>query len=313
MNQPFLIPSSIADPEQCPLCEGEETVTDIYNGENTCTNCGCVLNDVTGIIERSRYGYTNHRSETYRPDTRSHGSGRRPSIYDFGLSTYINGNKDANGTTLSRETAVEMKRLQRQDNRTKVDASALRNLTVAMSELDRMVSALNLSIAVKEDAALIYRQALKKDLVRGRSIDAFVAASLYASCRVKKVPRPLKDVCETSKRTYKEVSMTYRLLLRELKIRAPIDNPIMYVPSLAASIGLNMSLERAAVDILKKAKKQRVLAGKDPRGVAAAALYLASKLAGEQIIQSTIAKAADTTEVTLRNRYRSLKKALNIV
>jgi transcription initiation factor TFIIB len=49
------------------------------------------------------------------------------------------------------------------------------------------------------------------------------------------------------------------------------------------------------------------LVGKDPRGMAAAALYMACKANEENVIQKDIAYAAGTTEVTLRNRLRDLK------
>jgi len=242
-----------------------------------------------------------------------HGSGARESLFDKGINTFINGTRDSNGTQLSQETVQEMRRLQRQDNRSKVNESTLRNLSFAMAELDRLASTLKLPIAVKEDAAVLYRRALKLDLIRGRSIDAFIAASLYAACRMLGIPRPLKTVVDESKRTHKEVSMTYRMMLTKLDLKVPVDNPLMYVSGLAHKLGINRRTELKAVEILVEAKKKHALAGKDPRGVAAAALYLASELRGERVVQRKVSKAAETTEVTLRNRYRGLKKALCIV
>jgi transcription initiation factor TFIIB len=189
----------------------------------------------------------------------------------------------------------------------------MRNLSVAMAELDRLSYALNLSDNVKEGAATLYRKALTLDLVRGRSIDAFVAASLYAACRLLQVPRPLSLVCDESKRTRKEVSMTYRLLLTELDLKPPIDSPFKYVSVLAHDLEISRPTERRAVTLLEEAKAKKGLIGKDPRGLAAAALYLACELNGERVVQRRVAKRAETTEVTLRNRYRGLKKVLGIV
>ena len=47
-------------------------------------------------------------------------------------------------------------------------------------------------------------------------------------------------------------------------------------------------------------------------GLAGAALYIASHLEGEGKSQPTVAKAAEVTEVTLRNRYKSLKSSLKL-
>jgi transcription initiation factor TFIIB len=310
MSQLFLTQPLTFEPvDPCPLCGTEEGfITDVYTYEEICTTCGCVVNDILLIR-----GVNNRNYNQDRGNKRRHGEGAKPSVYDKGMNTFITGKKDAYGTPLNRETMKNIKRLQKQDNRSKINESVMRNLSVAMMELDRLITNLNLPDYIKEDAALIYRRALKKDLIRGRSIDAFIAASVYAACRMQSIPRPLKTVAEESKRLYKEVSMTYRMLLEELNLKPPVDRPLKYVSKLAIKLEIPRPTELKAVEILKEAGKMRVLSGKDPRGVAAAALYLASELNGEKVVQSTIARAAETTEVTLRNRYRGLKKALSIV
>ena len=62
----------------------------------------------------------------------------------------------------------------------------------------------------------MYRKALEKGLVRGRSISALVAAALYAACRDTETPRTLKDVANASNIKKKDVARCYRLLIREL-------------------------------------------------------------------------------------------------
>jgi len=311
-----MTPTSLTEPltvnviNPCPLCDGEDTVVDRYNHEEICISCGCVVNDLT--LNRGVNAMT-YNANQGNVDSRRHGSGAYSSIFDKGLNTIISGNRDSAGSHLSQDTVQSMRRLQRQDNRSKLNESVMRNLSVAMAELDRLSYALNLSDNVKEGAATLYRKALTLDLVRGRSIDAFVAASLYAACRLLQVPRPLSLVCDESKRTRKEVSMTYRLLLTELNLKPPIDSPFKYVSVLAHDLEISRPTERKAVTLLEEARKQKSLIGKDPRGLAAAALYLACELNGERVVQRRVAKRAETTEVTLRNRYRGLKKALGIV
>ncbi len=47
-------------------------------------------------------------------------------------------------------------------------------------------------------------------------------------------------------------------------------------------------------------------------GLAAAALYLSCVENGESLTQRDIAEAANVTEVTIRNRYKTLKTPHNI-
>jgi len=244
-------------------------------------------------------------------NTRSRtGLGSSLTLYDKGLSTVFKGDRDASGRKLNNEARLKMDRLRRYDNRSKFDETWRRNLSIAMAELDRMSVTLHIPSNIKEQAALIYRKALKADLIRGRSIDAFVAASIYAACRAAEVPRPIKKVSEASTRDHSEVARTYRLLIRELKIRMPIDEPMKFVPSIAAKLNLRRDTEQKAVDILKSAKIKKGISGKDPRGLAAAALYMACLANDDKRIQKEVALAAGTTEVTLRNRLRGLEASI---
>jgi transcription initiation factor TFIIB len=299
-------PSESKEPQGCPLCGETRIYTDMYSGEEVCTKCGLVINDppVSYLKENYSHNYEEHEEHT------RHGTYITQSAFDRGFNTVIQGAKDHFGTPLSNEAAMNMRRLQRQDNRSKMDDTVTRNLNVAMMELDRLSTALHLPNLAKEYAAYTYRKALSADLVRGRSIDSFVTASVYVACRMLRIPRSLKLVAEESKRDYQEVSMTYRLLLKELNIRAPLDEPQKYIPRLASILNVPRSTERLAMNILIAAKKTPAVTGKDPRGVAGAALYYALDLTGEKMVQRRIAKASDTTEVTLRNRYRELKRVL---
>jgi len=293
----------------CPNCGGSTLISDRETGETVCASCGFVITE--NIMDLGpEYRVFNFQESK---DRRRTGTGYSMSIYDKGLSTVIKGDKDALGKRLDFETQRRMRRLQRQDNRSKVNETHARNLSIAMAELDRMVFELHLPQNVKENAALIYRKALKRDLIRGRSIDAFVAASIYAACRLLKIPRPLREVSRVSKRMHSEVAMTYRLLHRELNLKPPVDGPYKFIPSIASKLSVNQPTEQLAVKILKKADEIKALTGKDPRGLAAAALYMACQETKEKRVQRVIAEAAGTTEVTLRNSYRGLKVALDEV
>ena len=290
----------------CTRCGSRNLVSDMEKGEIVCANCGLVVDEL--LIDRGPEWRAFTAEER---DSRSRtGQGASYSLYDKGLSTVFKADRDAQGNRLNDETRHRMERLRRYDTRSKLDENWRRNLSAAMAELDRMSTALHLPQGVKEAAALIYRQALKKDLIRGRSIDAFVAASIYAACRQSKVPRPLKEISKLSTREQAEVARTYRLLLRELRIKMPVDDPMKFIPSIASKLKIRRDTEQRAVDILRKARKVQGLTGKDPRGLAAAALYMACMDLDDRRIQKEVAEAAGTTEVTLRNRLRGLEETL---
>lgn len=139
-----------------------------------------------------------------------------------------------------------------------------------------------------------------------------MAATIYAACRQNTVTRPLKETSKLSPREHGEISKTYRLLLKEMKLKMPIDGPMKFIPSIAAKLNLCRDTEQMAVDILRQARDRNGLSGKDPRGLAAA-LYMACIQNDDKRIQKDVAGAAGTTEVTLRNRLRGLEKILKTV
>lgn len=280
---------------------------DYDSGEEVCGKCGLVVQQ--NIINQGpewRAFTTTERNDRSRT-----GLGYSYTLYDKGLSTVFRPDRDHNGNRLKNETRIKMTRLRRFDNRSKFDETEQRNLSSAMAELDRIATQLHLPQNVKERAALIYRKALKADLLRGRSIDGFVAASLYAACRHLKLPRPLPEITELSTRNHAEVARTYRLLIKELNLKMPVDDPMKFVPGIASKLMLDPRTEQYAIDILREAKKHRELTGKDPRGLAAAALYKASIETNDKRIQKDIAEAAGTTEVTLRNRLKGIENILH--
>ena len=235
------------------------------------------------------------------------------SVHDKGLSTAIGRvDRDAFGRKLPLSTRLQMWRLRKWQIRSRVHSSVDRNLAQAMAELDRLSDKVYLPGPVKEKAAVTYRKALDKGLVRGRSIAAIAAASLYAACRTTATPRTLREISEASLVDKKDVARCYRLLLRELDVKMPIANPLTYVSKIAERTGISGQTQGLAIKILREAKRKRAAAGKAPMGLAAAALYIACLKSGEKKTQKDIAEAAGVTEVTVRNRYKTLKRELGL-
>jgi transcription initiation factor TFIIB len=181
-----------------------------------------------------------------------------------------------------------------------------------MAELERLSSKVSTSPPIKEKAAVIYRKALEKGLVRGRSINAIAAASLYAACRKSGSPRTLREIAEASLVDRKDVARCYRLLLQDFDFHMPISDPLTYVSKIAEKNGISGKTQGAAITLLAEARRKRFVAGKDPMGMAAAALYIACLQHNERITQKDIAEAAGVTEVTVRNRYKALTRQLKI-
>ena len=295
--------------DKCPECGSLNLVHDYDTGETVCSNCGLVLHEQMIDKGPEWRAFTQEEKQS-----RSRvGVPTSYSVHDKGLSTAIGRvDRDAFGRKLPLSTRLQMWRLRKWQIRSRVHSSVDRNLAQAMAELDRLADKLYIPGSIKEKAAVVYRKALEKGLVRGRSIAAISAASLYAACRNSETPRTLREIAETSLVDKKDVARCYRLLLRELDIQMPIADPMTYISKIAERTGISGQTQGLAIQILREAKKQRAASGKDPMGLAAAALYIACLQSGEKKTQKDIAEAAGVTEVTVRNRYKSMSRQLNL-
>ncbi len=295
--------------DKCTRCGKGPIVIDSSGGEMNCSNCGFVVVDK---IEEEGPEWRAFSKEE-KDDRARTGVPSSLAMHDMGLATVIGAeDRDAAGRSLPASMKAAIERLRTWDGRSQVHEPVDRNLRQAFSELDRLADKLNLSDAVIEKAAYIYRKALEKGLVRGRSISALIAASLYAACRDTETPRTLKDVAAACNIKKKDIARCYRLLLREMNLRMPVVDPTKCVSRIASKAGLSEKTKREALEILHKAEATRTSAGKDPMGLAAAALYVACVMQGESKTQKDVAEAAGVTEVTIRNRYKGLKAALQL-
>ena len=281
-------------------------LTDGSTGEQFCQKCGNVVVERIGDFRSERGSFADDSSRTGIPNSLA--------IHDRGLATSIGSEgKDASGKSLSASMKQNMHQLRIWDNRSQTHEKASRNLKTAFMELDKLKDKLTLSDAIIEKAAHIYRKAVGKGLVRGRSITAVLGAAAYAACRDAGTPRTLHDFSAALNIEKKLISKSYRMVINELGLKMPVVDSATCVSKIASKIGLDERVKRYALEILKDASDMEITAGKGPMGLAAAALYISCMKYGMKISQREISTASDVTEVTIRNRCRGLSKSLSLV
>jgi transcription initiation factor TFIIB len=290
----------------CPECESESIVTDA-DQELVCEDCGLVL-DEQNIDRGPEWRAFNHSERQSKSRV---GAPITETMHDKGLTTTIDWkDKDAYGRSLSSEKRSQMHRLRKWQERIRTKDAGERNLQFALSEIDRMASALGVPRSVREVASVIYRRALNEDLIRGRSIEGVSTAALYAACRQEGIPRSLDEVADVSRVPQKEIGRTYRYISQELGLELKPVDPKQFVPRFASALQLSEEVQSKATEIIDVSAEQGLLSGKSPTGFAAAAIYAASLLCNEKKTQREVADVAQVTEVTIRNRYQEQIEAM---
>lgn len=294
---------------KCPDCGNRRLTRDPDRGEVVCNECGLVVEESI-VHEGPEWRAFDAEQRASRART---GAPLKYMSPNKGLVTEIDQyNRDIRGGKIAPSQQAQLYRMRKWHKRASISNSIERNLAIALTELNRVASHLGLSESIRESSALLYRKCVEKGLIRGRQIESVVSAVLYAICRQYGIPRTLDEIAEVAEIPKKEIGRTYRLITQELELKIPLTNPRFYITRFITALKLSGETQEKAVEILDQALKQGLISGRGPMGVAAAAVYIASVMTGERRTQKEVADVAGVTEVTIRNRYRELKKALNL-
>jgi transcription initiation factor TFIIB len=190
-----------------------------------------------------------------------------------------------------------------------------RNYWEALPKLNLLINKLSLSKNIHETAIKIYKEVARQKLTMGRSIDAFVAGSVYAAIRIQNSPRWLEEIISMSQLPTKSVSRSLSLIINQVLPKFDYKykqlSPFVLVPRFIQELNIDFEYSTKAMELLKTAvHKGMKKMGKDPKGLAAAAIYLTVKYTNNKTSQSEIANVSKITEVTLRTRAREIKKYL---
>lgn len=184
--------------------------------------------------------------------------------------------------------------------------------TFELSELNRIISQLELPREVHEKVTELVEEAKDKGLMRGRDMSEMLAALIYIVAREEGSPRTLDEISEVTGVGKRRIGKSYRYIGREMGMRVVPPQPEDHIKRFADKLDLSEEVRARARDIIEQAKEKEILAGKAPTGIAASALYIASNIEGEKRTQKEVAEMLNVTEVTVRNRSKELVEELGL-
>ncbi|OQX20641.1 MAG: hypothetical protein BWK75_04650 [Candidatus Altiarchaeales archaeon A3] len=287
----------------------ESAFPDAKTGEIICSNCGTIMESEiidTGAEWRS--------FDSGQREKRSRASGAiKDAKVSKGLTTEIDRyDRDAKGGGFEAERKVELYRMRRLQTRSRMSDSVGRNLSIALPELDRMCSLLELGETIKEECAHLYRQAVDKGFVKGRSIESIIGAIVCYVTRNKGEPRTLEEIAEKSGISKKEIGRSYKHVLKSMNLKPPRTNVEDYITLYASKLGISNTAEEEAQKILANAKQYGITAGRGPSGIAGAVIYLACEHIGEEFPKKELLDLVGITLSTLHSRQEEIKNKLKL-
>src|SRR4030042_4405631 len=175
--------------KRCPECGGINLTWDEQRGEVFCNDCGTVVEEKMVDTSQELQGSFDSGEKKGRG-----GAPLSMQKFDKGLTTNVGEISDI--YRLDAGSTRKFLRLKKWQER--VSTSIERNLRVAIAELKKVASYLNLPEVVKDEASRIYQFVLQRGLVRGRSMESVIAACIYAACRSYDIPRTLDEISAAS-------------------------------------------------------------------------------------------------------------------
>ena len=300
---------NILEPQSCPECKST-LVDDKQNGEIICSGCGVVVAD-----QIADFGPETISSNLEDKMKLARATGQVTySQHDLGITTEISlGTKDFSGKTINHEVANQMHNLRKWQQRIRVSSPRERRLANVLAKMGETCDGLNLSRNVLETASMIYRNLDGHVDVKGKSVVSITAATIYMACKQCEVVRSLEEICrgicssKDVKSKTKLAARYYRTMVMEMgQFTVPIVTMDKYISKIANMTQTEVRVERLALEIAEKTKDNSISDGKAPNGIAAAYLYVASVLLGQNVLQRDVSSVAGVTEVTIRNRCKEI-------
>lgn len=293
----------------CPECQST-LVDDFQNGEIICSGCGVVVADQ--IVD---YGPESKSSDLEERMKLARATGQTTlSQHDLGIATEISiSTKDFSGKSINHEVANQMHNLRKWQQRIRVSSPRERRLANVLAKINDCCQSLSLSKNVLETSCMIYRNLDGHIEVKGKSVSSITAATIYMACKQCNVVRSLEEICrgicipKDVKAKTKLAARYYRTMVMELgSSTAPVLTMDKYISKIANITQTDARVERLALEIAEKTKDNHLADGKAPNGIAAAYLYVASVLLGQNVLQRDVSSIAGVTEVTIRNRCKEI-------
>ena len=296
--------------ERCTACNSS-VVDDTENGERICSGCGIVMEE-----HMADHGPEAKSSSLEDKMKLARATGQTTyAQHDLGIATEISiGSTDFSGKKINAETASQMHRLGKWQQRVRVSSSRDRRLSNVLGRVSEICQSCSLPKNVTETASIIYRSLDGKNIqVKGKSVLSISAAVVYMACKqcdvIRSLEEILKEVCHPRdvKSKTKLASRYYRTLVIELDtVTTPIITMDKYISKIANMTDTDTRIERLSLEIAEKTKDRNIADGKAPNGIAAAYLYIASILLGQSVLQRDISSVSGVTEVTIRNRCKEI-------
>ncbi|MFX1276540.1 MAG: hypothetical protein ACFFBP_03950 [Promethearchaeota archaeon] len=276
------------------------------NGYNVCINCGHAFSKILDLSPRRMYDKKDINERKIN----------EPVFFNIGYRTTVKGKRDAKGNALPSNVVKKFERLSK-IQRSFTDPFEY-NFWYIFPIFKILRENLSISHKIAREGLDIYKKSIMKKLAIGRSRIYLITASLFCAARINKTNHFLEefiDALELNKKKFiRNCWLINKEVLPDLGYKLEHYTPEKYIDRFQSDLNLSVKCGAIAKDIIKKARKKGFVAsGKEPKGVAAGALYIASKLCNERRTIKQLCEVTKKNHITITRRVRELKTYAAII
>ncbi len=159
---------------------------------------------------------------------------------------------------------------------------------------------------VSSRALKLFKESRK--ILRGKDTKTFVAACLHIACREQEIPTSPIFIAKIANVKRDKLVKFEKQVCKLLDITLPPDKAAKKVRYVATKIGIKESISRKAIKILDRIPSFET--GPDPKGIAAAVLYLVCEDTEFYVTHKQLAAVTLLNSQTIGNSIKRLRKDL---
>ncbi|KZP20121.1 cyclin-like protein [Athelia psychrophila] len=314
-NQPFPLAAAQAKAAQatfgpdlavrliCPECRdpNPNIVEEFGSGDLVCGNCGLVLGD--RIVD------TRSEWRTFAND-----EGDDPSRVGAASDPLLEGIEQLDTVISFRDGGSGIAReLQRAASRSQSSRTE-RNLLTAFRDISNWCDQFSLPKTISDIAKQLYKRSDEEKLLRGKPLDAVIAACIFIACRQAHVPRTFREICNLTHVSKKTLGQCYKALEQAFNL-APgaaanataagsTTGPENLLVRYCNHLDLPPNVQAICGDIIVAARKYGIGDGRSPVSIAGGAIYFTCHLLGRVKSLRDISAVAGVSESTIKLVYR---------
>ncbi|KAA1473428.1 cyclin-like protein [Dentipellis sp. KUC8613] len=289
----------------CPDCRDPHPniVEEFGSGDLVCGSCGLVLGDRIVDTRSEWRTFANDEGD----DPSRVGAASDPLMEGIEQLDTVISFKDG-GSGLSRE-------LQRAASRSQNSRSE-RNLLSAFRDISSWCDQFSLPKTISDIAKQLYKRSDEEKLLRGKPLDAVIAACIFIACRQAHVPRTFREICNLTHVSKKVLGQCYKALEQAFNLTpgasahqatsapATSTGPEDLLVRYCNHLDLPANVQSICKDIIVEARSRGIADGRSPVSIAGGAIYFTCHLLGKAKSAREISAVAGVSEGTIKLVYR---------